>query len=155
MENKQETKIQVMTSKEFDDSELKEIKEIFNSAGYEADVDNSSMIRKGAEQIPPAIWIFISVAAAEIFSGFLQKIGSDGWDKLKDAMKKLNKIKKNNQTPQIRLHIRFGKNEMTIVAMPTNTEEFQIALESLLDYLNKNPRINGWIWFYEGKWIKR
>lgn len=153
MESKQETKLQVMTSKEFDDSELKEIKEIFNSAGYEADVDNSSMIRKGIE-IPPAIWIFIKVAAAAYAAGFFGKAGSDGWDKLKDAMKKLNKIKKNNQTPQIRLHIIVGTDEI-IVGMPSDEKEFENALESLLEYLNKNPRTTGWIWFYEGKWIKR
>lgn len=148
-------KIQVITSEDFDDSELKEIQGLFKEAGYEAEVDNEGMLIKSAEQLPPAIWIFIGMAAGAYFTGFFQKAGSDAWDKMKECIKKLKAKRKKGQATQVRLHLEFGDHKITIIPMPDDAKELEIALEFLPEYLDKNLELNAWIWFHNNRWGTR
>ena len=147
--------IEVITSKDFDESDLGEIKQLFEDVSFEIRIDNERMSRKSMEP-PPAIWVTVFIPAAlwvanQFFSGFFNRMGGDAYDKFKDVIKKVLEKRKRDQDTQLRIHVRKDKN-MIIVPLPDDKDELKIALDTLPKFLDDNPDLNEWINFENGEW---
>ena len=122
-------KIEIITSRDFSNSELDNIKQDFADLTPDIRIDNQRMIRESVEtSLPPAIWIFIYFATGAVLTGFFAKAGSDAYDTLKKAVKKLANQNKNGKPIQVRLHLRPDNSRDIIVPIPDNPTDFATFL---------------------------
>ena len=146
--------IEVITSEDFNNFDLDEIKQLFNGLDLKINIDNQRMVRRSIEP-PPAIWIVISIItvliAQPFFSGFFHKMGEDAYENFKGAVKEISKKRKSGQDTQLRIHVKKDKNMIT-VTLPTDSDNLKIALNALPEFLDANSDLNGWINFDHGKW---
>ena len=150
--------IEVITSKDFDDSDLGEIKQLFSDKGFDIEIDNVRMIRESMVP-PPAIWIDLimaggAIAATAFFTGFFNKMGADAYDNFKQIVKKILEKRKRGELTQLRIHVKKGQQRI-IVPIPDGTGEQEQALDTLPEFLDKNPDLNEWIVFENGVWNKQ
>ena len=150
--------IEVITSKDFDDSDLAEIKQSFSDNGFDIEIDNVRMIRESMVP-PPAIWIeliiggALTLAATAFFTGFFNKMGENAYVNFKQIVKKILKKRKRDEPTQLRIHVKKGQQRI-IIPIPDGIEEQEQALAALPKFLDKNPDLNEWIVFENWKWNK-
>lgn len=143
-------KVEILVSKDYDANEIREMSQLFESVGYESQIDNERMIRASvAADVAPAIWVFLTFATSAFLTGFFNKAGEDAWDKLKEVIKKLSK-KKNGQDSQIRLHAKVEGREI-IIPIVDDPNDRETAFNTLPKFLSENPKLNGWILFHNGE----
>jgi hypothetical protein len=148
-------RIEIITSKDFEEHELSEIKALFEGMSSQVSIDNKRMIGKSLEeQLPSAIWAFVYFAAGAVFSGFFGQAGSDSYNKLKETIKKLSSGKRRGKPIQVRIHLRQSGSNDVIVPIPDDPLELEPALDSLPKFIEANPNLNGWIFFQSGSWKK-
>lgn len=145
-------KVEVLISRDYNDNDVSKMMDLFQSHGYEPQIDRNRMIRESVESLPPAIWLFLTFASAAVLSGFFNKAGSDAWDKLKDILRDLSK-KKEGKDPQIRVHNRVEGREI-IIPIVDDPMERETAFNLLPQFLSENPNLDGWIIFSAGQWKK-
>ena len=146
--------IEIITSKDFDNSDLDEIKQLFNELNLEISIDNQRIVRRSLEA-PPAIWIFIFVSAwlaKEFFSGFFRRMGEDAYDNFKMAVKKTLEKQKRDQDTQLRIHVKKDDVNEIIAFFPIDSDKLKTALDSLPRFLDANPDLNGYIRFKNDEW---
>lgn len=148
-------KIEILTSKDFEEHELNEIKALFEGLSSQVSIDNKRMIRESVEeQLPSAIWAFVYFAAGAVFSGFFGQAGSDAYNKLKETIKKLGTKKRKGKPVQVRVHLRQSGSNDVIIPIPDDPLELEPAFDSLPKFIEANPNLNGWIFFENGGWKK-
>ena len=146
--------IEAITSNDFDNSDLDEIKQLFNELNLEISINNQRMVRRSLE-LPPAIWIFIFISAWYVkpfFSGFFCKMGEDAYDNFKLAVKKTLEKRKRDQDTQLRIHVKKDDVNEIIALFPTDSDKLKIALDSLPKFLDANPDLNRFIQFENDEW---
>ena len=137
--------IEVITSKDFDDSDLGEIKQLFFDKGFDIGIDNVRMIRESMVP-PPAIWIdliiggIVGVAVTAFFTGFFNRMGVDAYDNFKQIVKKILEKRKRDELTQLRIHVKKGQQRI-IIPIPDDIEKQEQALDALPEFLDKNSDI--------------
>ncbi|MCY4490033.1 MAG: hypothetical protein OXC46_01045 [Thaumarchaeota archaeon] len=145
--------IKVITSKDFSEFDLNEIKQLFDEVGLEITITNEKMIEK-SEELVSAIWFSISIPAVLIakpfFTGFFNRMGEDAYTYFKKIIIKISQKQKRQENIQFRFIIKKDDERMIILPLPT--DNLKIALDALPEFLDNNLDLNEWIIFDQGKW---
>lgn len=133
----------------FDDNELSYIKQSFSDLSVEKNKD--AAIGAGASGLNPEIQLLLYVIGGQIAGGFLQKVGSDIWDKIKTVFSKIAEMKpkmdkggypedllKNHAFNfDLLLHIRTERQHYLVMVTLDSKENVSKALSLLPEYMDK------------------
>ena len=80
-------------------------------------------------------------------------MGEDTYDNFKLVIKKILEKQKRHDT-QLRIHVKRDDEKMIIIPLPADNDNLEDALDTLPEFLDANPDLDGWIIFDQGKWKK-